>query len=384
MIPDYNPDSEARLLVVNLNETDAHLLRRAAEAPWAITRVQTGEQALAALANEACDLALVAAALPDMTGFTLLKTLRGQPGPSPAIILAGLSHSREISRALSLGADDFLTLPFDPPVAAARIAMQLKQRRLAATYRQAIDEQQAIHKMRDRFFNMASHDLKNPMNNIRMAQHLLRAYVVDSDKARALLDNIDLALQMMDDIVRDFLETAALQSQGLDLDLTGVVAEDALWRVITQHHFTAHKKNISLRLLDADGVVLADPNRLLQILGNLVSNAIKYSPPNSSVTLAAVPDDRFVRFQVHDSGPGIPEDERDRLFSEFGKLSTRPTAGENSTGLGLWIVKQLTLLMDGRVGVECPPEGGSIFWAELPVWESSRASAQADKLVTSA
>ncbi|NJL57929.1 ATP-binding protein, partial [bacterium] len=74
-----------------------------------------------------------------------------------------------------------------------------------------------------------------------------------------------------------------------------------------------------------------------------------------------------LRINVADQGPGIPPKERHLLFTEFGKLTPRPTGQESSTGLGLWIVKSLVELMNGSVGVECPPDGGSIFWVELPM-----------------
>ena len=119
-------------------------------------------------------------------------------------------------------------------------------------------------------------------------------------------------------------------------------------------------------MLAAHGMISADRERVTQVLNNLISNAIKYSPRGSTVTLWTELQAHSVRICVSDQGPGIPAEERGRLFTQFGKLSTRPTEGENSTGLGLWIVKHLVTLLNGQVGVECPPEGGSIFWIELP------------------
>src|SRR5262249_25620667 len=112
---------------------------------------------------------------------------------------------------------------------------------------------------------------------------------------------------------------------------------------------------------------LADYDRLVQILNNLVSNAIKFSTPDSTVTVSAERRDKAVRIRVADQGPGIPADERADLFKPFSKLSPRPTAGESSSGLGLWIVKEMATLQKGTVGVDCPADGGSIFWVELPL-----------------
>jgi signal transduction histidine kinase len=135
---------------------------------------------------------------------------------------------------------------------------------------------------------------------------------------------------------------------------------------VSQYALTASEKGIALDSLPTDARVCADIERLSQALANLVSNALKYSPPGATVTLWAENVYDRVRVCVADQGPGIPAGERNRLFTQFGKLSTRPTKGESSTGLGLWIVKHLIQLQNGTVGVECPAEGGSIFWVELP------------------
>src|SRR5690606_35087449 len=137
--------------------------------------------------------------------------------------------------------------------------------------------------------------------------------------------------------------------------------------VVAIYTIPAQKKDIRFDAADLPGMVLADRARFNQVLNNLVSNAIKYSPPHSTVTLWSEIHSGIVRTHVADQGEGIPADERQKLFTEFGKLSTRPTAGESSTGLGLWIVKHLVSLQDGAVGVDCPPEGGSIFWVDLPM-----------------
>ena len=118
---------------------------------------------------------------------------------------------------------------------------------------------------------------------------------------------------------------------------------------------------------DCDRQIVADERLLRQVLGNLVSNAIKFSPPGTETSVWTEPNGDFVRICVADGGPGIPPEERRNLFQMFSKLSTRPTAGESSTGLGLWIVKELMQLQKGRVGFDQPETGGSLFWVELPV-----------------
>jgi signal transduction histidine kinase len=103
-----------------------------------------------------------------------------------------------------------------------------------------------------------------------------------------------------------------------------------------------------------------------QAFTNLTSNALKFTPLEGSVTLRTRLADDRVRVEVHDSGPGVPPEERAQLFQEHTRLSPRPTGGEESNGLGLAIVKHLIESQSGQVGAEFPAGGGSVFWFELP------------------
>lgn len=358
------------ILIADDDLVAATVLRRMLESEYRVTLVENGRQALDMLANESFDLTIIDINMPLVNGFEVLKTIRATPNYAylPVILVSAMVDSDDIARGLKLGANDYLTKPIDHQITLARVNTQLQLKALMDTHQKAIEELQTAQQMRDRFFSIASHDLKNPMNNIRMAQFLLREYLEDIPSAMVLLDNIDLSLEIMQEIVRDFLDTAALQGQALDLELECLRVEDLLWEVVMQYNISAHKKRILLDIGDVEGIVLGDRSRLTQAISNLVSNAIKYSPMDSVVTLSTSIHQDCVRINVSDHGPGIPANEHDLLFKEFGKLSTRPTAGETSTGLGLWIVKQLVTLQNGRVGFESPTHGGSVFWIEMPMW----------------
>jgi signal transduction histidine kinase len=99
---------------------------------------------------------------------------------------------------------------------------------------------------------------------------------------------------------------------------------------------------------------------------NFISNALKFTPRGGTVTVRTRLIERRVRCEVQDTGPGVPADERNQLFLEHGRLSPKPTAGEESHGVGLAIVKHLVESQRGTVGADFPAGGGSIFWFELP------------------
>jgi two-component system, sensor histidine kinase and response regulator len=369
------------ILIADDDFVTAIVLRRTLEPEYRVTIVENGRLAIDALAQDSFDLTIIDINMPVMDGFEVLKTIRNTPSYAylPVILVSALVDSDDIARGLKLGANDYLTKPVDRQIMLARVNTQIQLKVLMDAHQRAIEELQAAQQMRDRFFSIASHDLKNPMNNIRMAQFLLRDYLENIPSAMALLNNIDLSLETMQEIVRDFLDTAALQGQAIDPELECLKIEDLLWEVVMQYNIAAHKKRILLDIGNSEGKVVGDRSRLTQALSNLISNAIKYSPPDSVVTLSTIVNKECVRINVTDHGPGIPADEHDLLFKEFGKLSNRPTAGETSTGLGLWIVKQLVTLQNGAVGVESPANGGSTFWIDMPTWVEKKESVAKDE-----
>src|SRR5690606_28972137 len=232
--------------------------------------------------------------------------------------------------------------------------------------KQAIAELEAAQQLKDKLLRIASHDHRSPLSNVSMVHALLRDYVKDQPEAVEILDMLQCIVRQMKGIIEEFLDVSKYQTSGIEVKLGPVAVNEIAAAVVAQYSRMAFDKNIDMQTGDLLGIVLADHARLEQALNNLVTNAIKYSPRDTVISLwSDVHGDR-IRINVADQGPGIPAGERDRLFKEFSKLSTRPTAGESSSGIGLWIVKQMVNLQGGEVGVDCPPDGGSIFWIDLP------------------
>jgi signal transduction histidine kinase len=363
------------LLVVDDEPANLALMQRVFQPPYRLMGVTGGQEALDLLAQAPFDLVMLDIMMPGMDGLQTLSHIRSKAGTAdlPVILVSALSEVEDIVRGLKMGANDYVTKPVEIDLMLARIETQLKLKQLQDERKRHIAELQAAHEMKDRFLQMAAHDLKGPLGNIGMAQFLLRKLLANHAEGLQLLDLIENVVENMEIVIKDFLDTAALQSGKMDLRLENVVVQDLILDHVQQYQFVAEKKQIELRVPAVPGVICADRQRTAQVLNNLISNAIKYTPRGSAVTIWAEQCARSVHILVADQGPGIPAEERDHLFTQFGKLSTRPTEGENSTGLGLWIVKHLVTMQNGQVGVECPPEGGSIFWIALPAADSTVA-----------
>jgi signal transduction histidine kinase len=137
---------------------------------------------------------------------------------------------------------------------------------------------------------------------------------------------------------------------------------------LEQNQLAATKKQIAFRVGISEGLwATADRAAVLQILDNLISNALKYSPPNTTVHVHALPEKEAIIINVRDEGPGISEADQKKLFQKFTRLTARPTGGESSTGLGLAIVKKLAEAMSGSIQCLSTLGSGSTFALRLPV-----------------
>lgn len=357
------------MLIVDDEMGNRLLLKRLFQHDFQVTCVDNASDALDLLAQAPFDMVLLDVMMPRMNGLEMLRQMRAKASlmDVPVILVTALTESHYIVQGLQMGANDYVTKPLETDVLRARVQTQLTLKRLLDERKQHILELEAAQTFKDRSFQMASHDLKGPLGNLRMAHSLLHRYLSDDERAGQLMEMAETTVTNMRAVIEEFLDLAALQSGKLDIRIEDVSVNDVVHDIVSDYSLNAMEKEIVLDSLPTDLRLCADRARLAQVLANLVSNAIKYSPSNTTVTIWSEGYENRVRICVADQGPGIPADERGRLFTQFGKLSPRPTNGESSTGLGLWIVKYLTELQRGAVGVECPSEGGSIFWIDLPL-----------------
>lgn len=214
------------------------------------------------------------------------------------------------------------------------------------------------------------HDLKSPLSNILMlAQILSRNHntITPADIYEFAGDIETVAHRMMELIINlldaDSMESGHMQLHAAAVDMVSMVAG-----VLSQYRERAAAKSILLHIdMPQHAVVLADATALTRVVDNLVSNAIKYSPPDSNVYVSVQVQPQSARCTVRDEGPGMTPEDMDRLFGRFARLSARPTGGEHSTGLGLSIVKKLVEAMHGDIRCESEHGKGASFILDLPL-----------------
>lgn len=360
--------NQATVLIVDDEPMNVTILEDLFSRYYRTLSASRGQEALNLIEREPVDLVLLDIMMPGMSGLQVLDTLRNNPGTAdlPVILVSARTEERDIVQGLNIGANDYIVKPFKMAEMLARARTQIAIKQLQDERKRTIEELRRLHEVKDHFFRIASHDLKGPLGNLRLAIYLLRHQAEQDPESNDLLDNADLNINTMQNVIADFLDSASIQSGAINLTLIPIDLAQCINDQVRQYSMFALKKDISLNVVNPQGMIFADSGRFAQALGNLISNAIKYSPHGSEVTVWTDDLGSSLRVCVADQGPGIPETERERLFTQFGKLTARPTDGESSTGLGLWITKVLINLQNGEVGVHSPPEGGSIFWIEMP------------------
>lgn len=364
----------ARLLIVSSAADEARLFTEYLRDEFELDFVERGAEALGCLDKETeIDLVLLAGSPPDIGILELVGAIRDRhlAGGLPLIMLESDGGPEEVARAFQNGADNCLMRPFSETALRARIEALLEVKRSFDRAQAKYAELEQSDMQRLQICRMASHDLQAPLNNIRLVVRGLQSgeWSGPGDVNRSL-ETIRLLAENMGDIMSNYLDVMELNSGQLGSHLKPVSLRDAIVNVSSQYELAASEKDIRLCIGSVEGWVMADAARLVQALGNLVSNALKYSPPGSTVQLATAGERGLRWLIVADEGPGIPPADRSRLFQEFGKLSTYPTGGESRTGLGLWIVKQLVEAQNGQVRADFPASGGSRFHIGFPTVDS--------------
>jgi signal transduction histidine kinase/Tfp pilus assembly protein PilF len=233
----------------------------------------------------------------------------------------------------------------------------------------------ALNEEKNEFLGIAAHDMKNPLSAIRMAASMLLTYSdrMSPEQQQQRLRTIVELTDRMVTIITNLLNVNALERGTISPSLESFPILPVVKTLEEQFAAQAAAKNITLQYAESvsDGIqddvcIYADRILLTEVLENLVSNAIKYSPWNTSVTLRCYLRGESVYCAVHDEGPGLSDEDMKKLFGKFARLSAKPTGGEHSTGLGLSIVKKLVEAMNGHVWCESELGKGAAFIVELP------------------
>lgn len=223
-----------------------------------------------------------------------------------------------------------------------------------------VTDQRRLEALRNDVIATVSHELRTPVSAVYGAAQTLRARTsIDGEVRERLLDVIDSESNRLAVLVEEILLTSQIDSDRVSLNRANIDPRE-LVAVATRNA----PAGLAIDVDEATPPATADPEKLRQVLANLVENAVKYG--RSPISVRAYGVRSAVRFEVSDSGDGIPQQEQQRIFEKFYRLETHLHAGVRGTGLGLYICRELLRRMGGRIGVDSTPGRGSTFWIELP------------------
>lgn len=231
-----------------------------------------------------------------------------------------------------------------------------------------------LNQEKNEFLGIAAHDLKNPLTVVIGTAELLMISRDETKKAQ-MIGNIVGAGTRMLHLIKNLLDANAIEQGRFTSNLERCDLQALVRECVENNLPGATRKEIRLQLeTDTACWAKADRNATMQILDNLVSNAVKYSPLKTTVHLRAIVESGTARVIIRDEGPGVSAEDQAKMFGKFTRLSALPTGGESSNGLGLSIVKRLAEAMAGSVRCESVLGEGAAFILQLPAWDESKAN----------
>lgn len=354
------------LLVINEDQAQIDTLRgMLGKLGFEILPARGGTEALQCLSEKKPDLILLKLLMKQTDGFELCKKIQENLAWSdiPIIFFAPTDDKTLLVRALESGGADYIAEPFDKAELLSRIRTHL----MLKTTRDHL-KQLAVEK--EELLGMISHYLQNHLVGMNMSSRLLleRTSISSDVKLRTLAENIWNSTNQMRVFIKALLANAAVD-RGFKIHFESLDFSAAVSHVLRQYEESARAKEIVLhKSPHTESVFIeADPAAVDQVLDNLISNAIKFSPPRTKVLVTVHRNESHVECRIQDQGPGFSEEDKARMFHRYARLSARPTGGEPSTGLGLSIAKRLVQGMKGELSCQSVKGEGATFILRFPL-----------------
>ena len=356
-----------------------------------VVSVGDGQAALDAVRRNIPDLVLADVMMPRLDGFGLLAALRADPElrTLPAILLSARAGQESTVEGLAAGATDYIVKPFSARELCARVegAIQLSRvRRATEALRREADaarltherlarrQAEQVNKVKDEFLATLSHELRTPLNAILGWLHLLKKDLGDRERVAEGVTVIERNARAQSQLISDLLDMSRIASGKIELEIRVVHLPSIISAAIEAIRPAADAKGVHVEMIISPGldVIEADGGRLQQIIGNLLTNAVKFTPRGGRVEVAASKGDATVDITVSDTGEGIAPDLLPYVFDRFWQADASITRAHRGLGLGLAIVKQFTELHGGSIVVDSEGIGrGSTFRLKLPATQTS-------------
>lgn len=229
----------------------------------------------------------------------------------------------------------------------------------------------ALNQDKNEFLGIAAHDLKNPLSAIQGLSDIIARNFDNLSKEKIVnyANMVYISSRKMFELIKNLLDVNKIESGKITVNLEVVNLYSVAKELVDSYQERSKAKNITIHFQATESryTILVDRNVIYQVLDNLISNAVKYTHLGSDIHIDLSQNETHVCCLIKDEGPGIAEQDLPKLFGKFTRLATKPTGGEHSTGLGLFIVKKLVDTMSGEVWCESEEGKGAMFAIKFPI-----------------
>lgn len=324
--------------------------------------------------------------LPGKSGLELLEWMNEHNIETPLIMLTGGGDEKIAVKAMQEGAYNYVvkdenylqTLPhvidetllkFLSNQEKARLEREIREKN--AALEKANRELKKLDQLKSDFIASVSHEIRTPLNAVKESISLILDGIADpkQEKGKQILEIGKRNIDRLTTMIGDILDFSKLESGKLNLHLDQFQIQKLADEIAINFDGLAQKKHIKIAVHSEEGIpsVYIDADRIIQVLTNLVNNAIKFTPESGRITIRCEKLDNMVKVSVEDTGPGIPREDLGRIFEKFEQSEhANVQKGHRGTGLGLTICRELVKLHHGRIWVESELGKGSQFLFTLP------------------
>ena len=365
--------SEYKILIVDDVVSNVLLLKiLLTNEKFQVCTANNGTSCIEMARSEHPDLILLDVMMPDISGFDTAVILKKDETTKeiPIIFLTALNTPADLVHGFQVGANDFLTKPFNKEELVMRVMQQISLVAAKRIIEKQNAELRATLSNRDKMYSVIAHDLRSPMASIRMVLNLLvQSTTAETvgEETYMLLDQANRESEEVHDLLDNLLKWTKSQTGRLSVVMQDLDLNDIIPGVVDIFEMIAQTKNIKLDLQRSDDnlIVHADNDMLKTVVRNFMSNAIKFSPEGSSIEIIMKKEGDFAKVSVRDHGVGIAAD---RLATIFHKGDTTyGTGGEEGSGLGLQLCQDFATKIGGECQVESTEGQGSTFSVLIPL-----------------
>ena len=370
---EINP-SEYKILIVDDVMSNVLLLKvLLTNEKFAIATASNVRQALEQVEKENPDLVLLDVMMPDMSGFEVAQHLKSNPNTAdiPIIFLTALNSTADIVKGFQVGANDFISKPFNKEELIIRVTHQIS---LVAAKRLILSKTEELQRTiagRDKLYSVIAHDLRSPMGSIKMVLNMLILNLPSEKIGAEMYELLTMANQTTEDVfslLDNLLKWTKSQIGKLNVVYQDVDLVEVTDGVIEIFSMVASLKKIRIHEMKPEKMMVnADIDMLKTVVRNLLSNAIKFSKENSEVLVKMEEVDGMAVVSVQDYGCGISEEGQKKLLHTDTHFSTFGTNNEEGSGLGLLLCKDFVVKNGGKLWFTSKEGEGSIFSFSIPV-----------------